>query len=448
MAILGKPNILYLHSHDTGRYVQPYGHAVPTPNLQRLAQEGVLFRQAFNMAPTCSPSRAALLTGQAPHSCGQFGLVNRGFELRDRHKHLAHTLRAAGYHTALTGVHHVVRDPLTCGYERWLQAPTREAMDIADTAVEFLSDPPDRPFFLAVGFFETHRRFPEPGPAEDPRYTLPPVPLPDTPETRRDMAAYKASARILDGAMGAVLDALEANGLAENTLVVCTTDHGIAFPGMKCSLTDGGTGVMLILRAGRSVRTPGGFTGGQVSDALVSHIDLFPTICALCAIEPPDWLQGRSLMPLVRGETGEVNDCVYAEVNYHCPYEPKRMARTRRWKYIRRFSDYGYPMLANVDDSPSKSVWMAHGLAERPIAAEELYDLAFDPNEACNRAGDPSLAGVLAEMRGRLDEWMVATGDPLLDRPIPLPEGAVANRPQDVSPGDIWRYTERHEGFA
>ncbi len=445
---MDRPNVLYLHSHDTGRYVQPYGHAVPTPNLQRLAEEGVLFRQAYNMAPTCSPSRAALLTGQAPHSCGQFGLVNRGFELCDRHKHLAHTLRTAGYHTALTGVHHVVRDPLTCGYDRWLRAPSRQAMDIADRAIEFLSTPLDQPFFLTVGFFETHREFPEPSPTEDPRHTLPPALLPDTPETRLDMAAYKASARILDGAMGAVLDALEANGLAENTLVVCTTDHGIAFPGMKCFLTDGGTGVMLILRTGRSVRTPGGFEGGQVSDALVSHVDLFPTICELCEIEPPDWLQGRSLLPLVRGEAESVNDAVYAEVNYHCSYEPKRMVRTRRWKYIRRYAEYGYPMLANTDDSPSKSVWMAHGLARRPVAAEELYDLVFDPNEAHNLADAGALDGVLAEMRGRLHDWMVATGDPLLEGAIPPPQGAVVARPEDVSPRDIWQYTERREGLA
>jgi arylsulfatase A-like enzyme len=434
--------------------VQPYGHAIPTPHLQRLAEQGVLFRQAFNAAPTCSPSRAALLTGQAPHSCGQFGLVNRGFELRDRHKHLAHTLRAAGYHTALTGVHHVVRDPLTCGYHRWLRAPTREATDVAGTAIDFLSAPPEGPFFLSVGFFETHRRFPELGSEADARCTLPPAPLPDTPETRYDMAAYKASARILDRAMGAVLDALEENGLAENTLVVCTTDHGIAFPRMKCTLTDGGTGVMLILRAGRSVRTPGGFAGGQASDALVSHIDLYPTICELCGIELPEWLQGRSLLPIVRGEADAVHDAVYAEVNYHCPYEPKRAVRTRRWKYIRRYSDYGYPMLANIDDSPSKAIWVAHGLAQRPVAAEELYDLVCDPNEAHNLANaaalgaDPSLAEALAEMRGRLEEWMVGTGDPLLDGPIPLPKGAVSNRPQDLSPGDVWRYTERREGFA
>ncbi len=230
---MNRPNILYLHSHDSGRYVQPYGHAVPTPNLQHLAEEGVLFRQAFNAAPTCSPSRAGLLTGQAPHSCGQFGLVNRGFELRDRHKHLAQTLRAAGYTTALAGVHHVVRDPLTVGYDRWLRGDAREASSIADQAIAYLAEPREQPFFLAVGLIETHRGFPEPGPLEDVRYTLPPAPLPNTPQTRRDMAAYKASARIMDETMGAVLDALEENGLAENTLVICTTDHGIAFPGMS-----------------------------------------------------------------------------------------------------------------------------------------------------------------------------------------------------------------------
>ena len=154
----GAPNILYIHSHDTGRYVQPYGFALPTPRLQQLAEDGVLFRQAFNAAPTCSPSRAALLTGQSPHSCGQFGLTNRGFELHDRPKHLAHTWRRAGYHTVLVGVHHIVRDPITCGYGRWIQAPDRRSATIASEAVEFLSHAPRQPFFLAVGFADHARQ--------------------------------------------------------------------------------------------------------------------------------------------------------------------------------------------------------------------------------------------------------------------------------------------------
>jgi arylsulfatase A-like enzyme len=103
-----RPDILYIHSHDTGRFIQPYGHAVPTPHLQRLAGEGVLFRQAFCAAPTCSPSRAALLTGRYPHEVGMLGLAHRGHRLTDNRLHLLHTLKAAGYYTALSGMQHVI----------------------------------------------------------------------------------------------------------------------------------------------------------------------------------------------------------------------------------------------------------------------------------------------------------------------------------------------------
>lgn len=97
-----RPSILYIHSHDTGRYVQPYGHNVPTPNIQRLAEQGVLFRQSFCAAPTCSPSRAALLTGQCAHFNGMLGLAHRGFSLDDYHQHIIHTLRQAGYQYGLS----------------------------------------------------------------------------------------------------------------------------------------------------------------------------------------------------------------------------------------------------------------------------------------------------------------------------------------------------------
>ncbi len=96
-------NILYMHSHDTGRYIQPYGCGIPTPNLQTLAEEGVLFRQAFCANPTCSPSRAALLTGSYPHQNGMFGLAHRGWSLDDYSQHLVHTLTAHGYAAALAG---------------------------------------------------------------------------------------------------------------------------------------------------------------------------------------------------------------------------------------------------------------------------------------------------------------------------------------------------------
>lgn len=445
---MGKPNILYVHSHDTGRYVKPYGFDVPTPNIQKLAEEGVLFRKAFCSAPQCSPSRATLLTGQMPHSCGQFGLVNRGFELRDRHKHLAYTLKSVGYHTEVIGCHHVVRDPLTCGYDHYVDTRRRVGTitDIdSETAAEakkFLESPPTKPFFLSVGFFSTHRRYPEPGPEDDPRYCQPPIPIPDTPEARRDMAAYTASVRVLDKCVGKVMKALESEGISEDTLVICTTDHGISFPKMKCYMTDHGIGVMLIIRG------PSGFAGGKVIDALTSQIDLYPTLCDLLGVDPPDWLEGRSIMPVMNGEADEVNECVFAEMNYHAAYEPIRAVRTKRWKYIRRFGEYRKPIPSNVDEGLGKELFLTHGWTEQTLPAEEMYDLVFDPTESCNVAGKPEFQTVLSEMRQRLDEQMKNTDDPILLGPIPLPAGAFVSEPTDRSYLDIWKRVKRPEGYG
>src|SRR4051812_37105554 len=156
------PNILYLHSHDTGRYVQPYGHQVPTPNIQRLADQGVLFRQAYSAAATCSGSRAALLTGQWPHVSGMTGLAHRGWRLRDTEHHLVHTLHDAGYHSALIGEQHVSADPHELGFEHVEELDSTRVHDVAPAARDLLTDGLAEPFFLSVGFFETHREYFEP----------------------------------------------------------------------------------------------------------------------------------------------------------------------------------------------------------------------------------------------------------------------------------------------
>ncbi len=422
-----RPNILYIHSHDTGRYIQPFGHAVPTPNLQSLAEGGILFRQTFNAAPTCSPSRASLLTGQCPHSNGMLGLAHRGFSLNDYRQHLLYTLRGAGYQSALAGIQHIAAKAETIGYDRILTTKGRAA-DATPAAVQFLNSAPKQPFLLTVGFFETHREFWPAGPREDERYTLPPHPIPDTPQTRRDMAQFKASARVMDDAVGQVLRALELNGLAQNTLVISTTDHGIAFPKMKCNLTDHGMGVSMILRG------PGGFSGGKVCDAMVSHLDLFPTLCDLLELKPPSWLQGRSMMPLIRGDAQSLNDELFAEVNYHAAYEPKRAVRTNQWKYIRRFDDRVHRNLPNCDDGLSKSLWLEQGWRDATVERESLHDLTFDPSETRNLAGDPRTRKTLDEMRERLDSWMRRTNDPLLRGPVKAPPGAKVNDPDGISP--------------
>jgi arylsulfatase A-like enzyme len=425
-----RPNIVYIHSHDTGRYLQPYGHAVPAPNLQRLAEGGVLFRKAFNAAPTCSPSRASLLTGMCPHSNGMLGLAHRGFAMKDYTQHLLHTLRPAGYRSALIGLQHIANDPKVIGYDEVQSFRGNRTEDVAPAAAAFLSKAPAAPFFLDVGFFETHRTFRPPGVNEDPRFCLPPAPIPDSPESRLDIAAFKASARVMDEGVGVVLRALESSGLAANTLVISTTDHGIPFPAMKCNCTDHGMGVSLILRG------PGVFSGGKTIDAMAQHLDLFPTICDLLEIEKPARLEGKSLLPLLRGESREIHDEIFAEVNYHAAYEPQRAARTNRWKYIRRFDQRHHPNLPNCDDGPSKSLWLNNGWRDRAVEAEQLFDLMFDPNETRNLAADPASKPALEDMRRRLDRWMHATKDPILDGPIAAPPGAVANDPDGTSPNE------------
>jgi len=425
-----QPNILYLHSHDTGRFIQPYGHQVPTPNIQRLADQGLLFRKAYCAAPTCSGSRSALLTGQFPHSNGMMGLAHRGFELNDYGHHIVHTLRAAGYWSGLIGEQHLSKDPEMLGYDHVVESDTNHVDYVAPAAVELIAKAPPQPFFLSVGFFETHREYFEPTSVRDALYSLPPDNLPDTPETRRDMASYKASARSLDQGVGSVLNALDEHDLADDTLVILTTDHGLAFPGAKGTLYDRGIGVLLIMRG------PGGAHGGRVSNALVSQVDLFPTICELAGIEPPARLQGRSLLPVMRREAEEVNDAVFAELTFHAAYEPVRAVRTERWKYIRRFGDRLRPVLPNVDDSPTKDLLLADGWGDVELPREALHDLRFDPVEAHNLIDAPHCAAIADELRGRLDTWMRETEDPLLDGPVPAPEGAELNSPDQVSPAE------------
>lgn len=426
-----KPNILYIHSHDTGRYIQPYGHAVSTPRLQRLAEEGVLFRNNFCVNPTCSPSRAALLTGCYPHENGMTGLAHRGFSLNDYGQHLLHTLRKVGYVSVQTGTQHIAH--ASGGKEPWQISGYDQHVGEKHCgragAIEFLENPPDEPFFLAVGFGETHRGFPPlEKAADDSRYCLPPAPLADTKEVREDMVRYKASARILDKKIGDVLDALEKSGKAENTLVICTTDHGIAFPHMKCNLTDHGIGVMMI------VRGPGGFSGGKIVDAMTTHLDLFPTLCDLIGIDEPEWLRGKSLLPLVEQGAETLHDAVFFEVNYHAAYEPMRAVRTDRWKYIRRFDARQTPVLCNCDAGESKSYLLENGWTERTVDEEMLFDLCFDPNEVNNLVSNPEYKEVLKEMRNRLNDWMQETNDPLLSGPVPAPQGAKVNHRDDISP--------------
>ena len=278
---------------------------------------------------------------------------------------------------------------------------------------QLIAERPSDPFFLSIGFFETHREYFEPTSVRDSLYSLPPANLPDTAETRRDMASYKASARSLDHGVGAVLNALDEHDLADDTIVILTTDHGLAFPGAKATLTDRGLGVMLI------VRGPGGFHGGKVSEALVSQIDIFPTMCELAGIERAGLAAGplaaaaRARARPTRSTTpSSPSSPSTPRTSPSAPSAPSATstsgASASAARRCSRTSTTGRP----------RSSCCATAGAERELPREELHDLIFDPAEAANVADDPAYAEVRAELAERLDaghalarQWNVGTDD-------------------------------------
>lgn len=426
-------NIIYMHSHDTGRYIQPYGYQVPTPNLMRLARESILFRHAYCAAPTCSPSRAALLTGMSPHSCGMLGLTHRGFVLDDYDSHLSSYLRSQGFETVLCGVQHEAPQIKMLGYERVLADSSDPSADLARAGLAaqyLLSRDTSRPLFLAFGMFHTHRPFLPAAPDTHPDFLQPPAPLADIGTNREDMAGYVTSASVMDDCVGIILDALAEAGMQHNTLVIYTTDHGPAFPGMKCTLYDAGIGVSLMMHY------PEGQFRRGATDALVSQLDLFPTICDLLRLPKPDWLQGESLLPLLSGEADSVRDCIFAEVNFHASYEPMRCIRTDRYKYIRRFDAYNGYLQANMDDGPSKAFLAGHGAFERSRESEQLFDLYVDPHEQNNLVFAPEQRDRVEQLRARLRQWMESTSDPLLTGPLEKPVDARINKRTSLSPSE------------
>jgi len=447
-------NILYIHTHDTGRYLQPYGYNAPTPHLLSLAKEGVLFRNCFCAAPTCSPSRAALLTGVNPHSSGMLGLVHRGFTLRDPAKHLANHLKQHGYETVLCGIQHVIAGNRVSelGYDRVLQGdvsgrahgntdPDRNmTWDRANAKAvgEYLQHVhKNTPFFLSFGMFSTHRPFPRPD--SDPDYVQPAPTLPDNAATREDMAGFLTSVRCVDDCVGIVLNGLEESGLADKTLVLFTTDHGISFPGMKCHLYDAGIGVALLMKI------PGTSYRGRTVDALVSHLDIYPTLCDLAGIERPEWLEGSSIMPLLTGEQANIRDEIFAEVTYHAAYEPMRCIRTTRYKYIRYDDDFELVVKPNIDDGASKQFLLEHGLhARKHDDAEMLFDLYFDPCEKRNLIHDPEYAAIRTELSSRLRQWMQKTADPLLTGNVQKPRTTKVDVKSGVSVSE-YNYEEEDQ---
>ena len=414
------PDIVLIHGHDLGRWLPIYGMKhVPSPNIAAFADDAVVFGSAHSTAPLCSPARGSLFTGISPHRNGIQGLVHDAWRYREGVVTAPEHLRAAGYHCALIGLQHEDVDPTVLGFD---ECPglgfLPRSYQVVDATEDWLARVPAagerEPIFLTIGTWEVHRPWPhddyEPA---DPETVDVPAFLPDNENTRRDIADFYGSIRQFDKDVGRLLALVDDHLDADNTMVILTTDHGAAFPRAKSTLYDAGTGVTFVVRPPRSWACP----VGRV-EALVSHLDVLPTLLDVAGAAIPPELEGMSLLPLIRGESdGDPDRVIFTAKSYHDVYDPKRAARSLTYTYIRNYAPGPRLQLAIDLEKSATRRGMGDGhLQPRPV--EEFYDRSVDPNELHNRANDPSCAAIRDHYSALLRDYLRDSGDPLETTPL------------------------------
>lgn len=384
-----------------------------------------------------------MFTGRYPHATGVLGLTHGffGWDMHPDERLIGQALREAGYATMLLGIHHETRQgpadqvAARCGMDAVLPPATAEVL--VDQAIERLErfSAGGQPFYMQIGFHEPHRikGINEPDtymgfigdeiePDDELGVYVPPY-LAGDDGARTELAELQGAIHVLDQQIGRLLERLEQVGLAENTLVVATTDHGIAMPRAKCSLYDPGIEVALIMRLPSR-----GWSDGRTIPRMVSNVDLFPTLVELAGLPVDERVHGRSLRPLLDGEPYMPREHVFSELTYHDYYDPRRAIRTATHKLIVNFSTAP----SFMDPTQSWQPRSRPAIPVNPAVAYhppvELYDLGNDPNEWTNLASDPSYAAILADLIARLGRWMRETADPLLTGPVSSPAHMQAGR--------------------
>lgn len=418
---------------DIGVYGSPNAH---TPRLDALAGESLRMTNAFLTASSCSPSRASIITGRYPHNNGPACELHEPIPW-----HLPSVtgvLRDAGYYTALSGKNHMswtkspdgekappkafdqinngkvpnLSPPNTGGHARWVQT---------------LRDrPTDSPFMMWLASYDAHRGWDSDRQWDESLYgpmhqadalTLPPAFI-DTPQTRQDFASYLNEVTRFDYFVGKVIDELKDQDLWSNTYLFVLADNGRPFPRGKTRLNDDGMQTFLFL-SGPGIENP-----GQTSNALVSVIDIAPTILELANVEAPESFQGRSLLPLYSDPSASVRPYAFSEHNWHDYEALGRSVRDDRYLYIQN----DRPGLAS--QGPADSVRspthqdlraaVASGttltdaqadVLRAPRTAQELYNRAADPYQTDNLIADPALVAVRTRMAAALELWRDETGD-------------------------------------
>jgi len=416
-----QPNFIVFIADDAAwNDCGPYGNnKIKTPNINKLAKDGLVFNNAFLTTSSCSPSRCSILTGRYPHSTGAPELH---MPLPANQLLFAGELQKVGYYTAVAGKYHIgpqraefdsiYRRGSPSGCENWVKA--------------LQNRPKDKPFFLWLAAIDPHRDYqpntiPEPHNPED--VIIPPF-LPDNDFTRKDLAMYYDEISRLDSYLGKVMEELRNQGVDENTLVIYMSDNGRPFPRCKTRMYDSGIKTPFIVRWPEKIKK-------GTTDALVSSIDIAPTFCELAGASIPEAFQGFSFVPVLEDFSVETREFVAAQHNWHDYQAHERAIRNHNYLYIRN----SFPELnASPPADAVRSItyqemikmYKNRALNENQLdcfiehrVAEELYDVVNDPYQLNNLAGDRRYAEALVEMREMLDNWMVEFDDQIPENPTP-----------------------------
>jgi arylsulfatase A-like enzyme len=417
-----RPNILWLIAEDFGVQLGCYGtEQVWTPNLDRLAVDGVRYTRFFTTAPVCSPSRSAFMTGMYQTTIGAHNHRSHrddGYQLPDGVRVITDWFRDAGYFTA-----NLRELPESFGF----RGTGKTDWNFNYAGKPFDSDrwsdlKSHQPFFAQINFQETHRKFHAPGKADPAKVEIPPY-YPDHPVTRADWAEYLDAATELDRKIERVLDQLEVDGLAYNTLVVFFGDNGQAHVRGKQFCYDSGLNVPLIIRWPKSFPAPKHFKPGTVDDRLIASIDLAPTMLAIADATKPAKMEGEVFLgdgtaPPRQYVFGARDRCDETVFRF-------RTVRDARYRYIRNFTPERPFLQSNDYKQRSYPVWnllkelhaagkltpAQAALCAPSMPEEELYDLETDPHEMHNLAASREHQPVLARLRAALEQWIDETND-------------------------------------
>ncbi len=439
-AVQKQPNILWIVSEDNSTFLGCYGYPdANTPNLDRLATQGILYQNAFANAPVCAPARCTIITGMYPPSMGTQHMRSKNAVPADRIPFFTQYLRDAGYYTSNNSKTDYNLSPYQ--NDAWNQMSRGDHKKRKD----------GQPFFAVYNIGTSHESSLHRGLDKslfDAKVTLPPY-HPDTPEIRANWAMYHKILTRMDGQVGAILDKLEKEGVADDTIVFYYADHGGILTRSKRFLYDTGVHVPMIVRFGKNFAHLAPDKAGTKTDRLVSFVDLAPTVLSLAGIDVPKHMQGEAFLGKQAKSERKHVFCFRGRMDER--YDFSRAVRDKRYKYIRNYNphriygqhlNYLWKMPATRSwqkmyhegkcKGPQKFFW-------EPKPIEELYDTTKDYWEVKNLARDPKYAAVLQQMRTTLDTQMAAIHDSGF-----IPEGMMHDETSGKPIHDLVRNAKRY----